>query len=207
MPRALISVSDKRGIVGFAQGLVETGLGGRLDRRHRRHAPEGRRPGHHGGPGDRFPRNPRRPGQDAAPADPRGPPGAARPRRRTARSLAEHGIVPFELRGGEPLSVPGHGRRARRHLRGRDREHRRGRAVDAPRRGQESPVRAAGGRSEGLRRRARDAPQRAPCLPSAAASSRPRSSPTSSNYDAAIASYLTPRDDGMPAGSTCRWNG
>ena len=36
MPRALISVSDKRGIVAFAQGLAAARLGDRLDRRHRR---------------------------------------------------------------------------------------------------------------------------------------------------------------------------
>ena len=46
MPRALISVSDKRGIVAFAQGLVGARLGDRLHRRHRRGAPERGRPGH-----------------------------------------------------------------------------------------------------------------------------------------------------------------
>ena len=42
MPRALISVSDKRGIVAFAQGLVGAGLGDHLHRRHRGGAPDRR---------------------------------------------------------------------------------------------------------------------------------------------------------------------
>ena len=97
MPRALISVSDKRGIVAFAQGLVAARLGDRLDRRHRRGPPRRRRRGHHGRRGHRLSRDARRPGQDAAPRGARRAPRAARHRRRTWPRSQEHGIVPIDL--------------------------------------------------------------------------------------------------------------
>ena len=45
MPRALLSVSDKTGLLDFARGLARARLGARLHRRHGARAARGRRPG------------------------------------------------------------------------------------------------------------------------------------------------------------------
>ena len=105
MPRALISVSDKRGIVAFAQGLVELGweivsTGGTAAAL--RTAGD---VGHDGRRGHRLSRAARWPGQDAAPGDPRRAAGAARPPGAPGRGAgARHRAD--RPRGGQPLPVP-----------------------------------------------------------------------------------------------------
>ena len=76
--RALISVSDKSGVVEFARGLSRLGIeiistGGTASG-----AARGRRGGAHGRGADRGAGDPRRPGQDAPPEDLRGAAGDAR---------------------------------------------------------------------------------------------------------------------------------
>ncbi len=133
--RALISVSDKTGLVDFARALAERGVeivstggtraalaaaGIAVERRRRRH---------------RLPRDHGRAGQDPPPEDPRR--SARRARRRGPRrgdAGARHpGDRPPRR---QPLPVRGDGRRRRR-LRDRGREHRHRRAGDDPRRRQE----------------------------------------------------------------------
>ena len=177
MPRALISVSDKRGIVPFAQGLVELGwevvsTGGTAAALRDRGAR-----GHHRRRSDPLPRAARWSGQDAPPGHPRRAARAARParpprRRSRARDRAHR------ARGGEPVSVPDDHLAPRRLLRRRGREHRHRRTVHAPFRRQEPRVRAAGRRSHRLPQGARPAPAGRARRPSCAAGSRPRCSPT-----------------------------
>ncbi len=146
--RALISVSDKSGLIEFARGLKGHGVqlistGGtakvaarrrpRRDRRVRRH----RLSGDHG-----------RAGEDAPSENPRRPLGESRravPHRSDAR--ARH-------RGDRParrqsLSVRVHGR-ARRRFRDRGREHRHRRPGDDPRGGEEPRLGHGRRRSRGL---------------------------------------------------------
>ena len=96
--RALISVSDKTGVVDFARGLRRARRRDPLHRRHRGGDP--RRPGievtdvsdvH------RLAGDPRRPGEDAAPAPARGAARAARRSRRTWRRSRREGIEPIDL--------------------------------------------------------------------------------------------------------------
>ncbi len=97
MPRALISMSDKRGIVAFAQGLAQLGweiistggtaaaLGG---------AGVG---GDHGGRGHRLPRTARRTGEDPATVQFIARVLAAPRPAEHLGALREHGIVPMDL--------------------------------------------------------------------------------------------------------------
>ena len=141
--RAVLSVSDKTGIVDFARGLAELGRRARLDRRHRVGAAGGgaRGPpdrGVHGLPGDHG-----RAREDA-------PPAALRRPARAARRPGPHGRrrgAGRPVRGPrvrEPVPVRGDGRPPRRHRARGDREHRHRRPDDDPRRGQE--LRLLGGR-------------------------------------------------------------
>ncbi len=154
--RALISVSDKTGLVEFAQGLHALGVeilstGGTASALADAGIPVV--------PGERLHRlagDSRRAGEDAAPEDPRRP---ARPARRRHAPRADGGQrhQADRSRGGEPLSVRGDGGEARLHARGRDREHRHRRPVDDPLGGQEPSRRRRGHRSGRLRAGARGA--------------------------------------------------
>ncbi len=125
--RALLTVSDKRGLVDFARGLAELGSRDRLHRRHGARAGGG---GHrdalgrglHGLPGD-----PRRPRQDAQPHDLRRPAGGAVGPEHVghARGAGDRADRP---RVREPLPVRAGRGPARRRGRGGDREHRHRRA-------------------------------------------------------------------------------
>ncbi len=74
-PRALLSVSDKRGLVDLARGLAERRLRAGLHRWHRAGHPRSRPRGHRSGRGHRRAGDARRAGQDAAPAHRRRRPG------------------------------------------------------------------------------------------------------------------------------------
>ena len=79
--RALISVSDKTGIVDFARGLARAGGRDRLHRRHGGGAARGGRGGARRRRRSRVPGDPRRAGEDASSAAARGAArGARRPR-------------------------------------------------------------------------------------------------------------------------------
>ena len=147
--RALISVSDKTGLVDFARALAGARRRDPVDRRHGagaegcRHRREGRLRAH------RLPRDDGRPAQDAAPGGPRRPAGGprqcrARARRRSARHRAHRPA------GGQPLPLRGDGGEGRA-LRRVRREHRHRRPRHDPRRGQEPRRRHGGGRCGGLR--------------------------------------------------------
>ena len=135
--RALLSVSDKRGIADFARGLAELGDRARLDRRHRARAAAR--------PGSRSARS------RTSPASPRS--WAAASRRCTRSSTpacsrcattpstwsppSEHGDRVRRPRLREPLPVRAHRRPARRDRPRGDREHRHRRPDDDPRGGEE----------------------------------------------------------------------
>ena len=134
--RALLSVSDKTGVVDFARGLSDLGVeivstGGTAQRaRGRRH----RRPRHHRV--HRLPGDHGRARQDAAPEALRRP---ARPPRRAVahgrRRGAGHRVRRPRVR--EPLPVRGDGVAPRRRRPRGHREHRHRRPDDGPRGGQE----------------------------------------------------------------------
>ena len=96
--RALLSVSDKRGLVDFARGLAALGVellstGGTARALRRQPASRYRvdqRP-------HRLSRDHGRPRQDAAPQGPRRHPRAAATTPRTCAALDEHGIAPIDL--------------------------------------------------------------------------------------------------------------
>ena len=149
IPRALISVSDKTGLVGVRALPGRPRRRDPVDRRHRQGAGRCRAQGDRGIRPHRLSRDHGRTGQDAAPQDPWRHPGAARrqvPRRGDGR--ARHRAD--RSGGGEPLPVRGDGGEGRRfrHLR---REHRHRRAGADPRRGEEPRVRHRRRRSRGLR--------------------------------------------------------
>ena len=103
--RALLSVYDKTGIVEFARGLHELGVGAGVDRRHRegdrrRRHPRDRRRRHH-----RRSRDPRPPCGHAAPEGARRHPRRPRRTRRTTPTWTSYGIEPFDLVVVEPLPV------------------------------------------------------------------------------------------------------
>ncbi len=110
-----------------------------------------------------------------------------------------HKIEPIDLLAVNLYPVPRDGRQAERELRGRDREHRRRRPGDAPLRRQESRIGGGGGGPDRLRVGAPDAPgghaSRTECRRQLAA----KVFSHTSNYDAAIARYLIPREDGLPS--------
>ena len=153
--RALLSVSDKTGLIELARALCSA-------RRRDRCPPAAPRgllaaqgiPVTEVAQPHRLPRNHGRARQDAAPEDPRRP---ARPprHRRCGDGRARHRA--HRPAGGEPLSVRRHHRPPGVQLRGGDREHRHRRPGDAARRGQEPRRRAGGGRPGRLRRAARGA--------------------------------------------------
>ena len=66
--QALISVSDKTGVLELAQGLHALGVDAAVHRRHRQAAGRCRPAGHRGGRPHRLSRDARRPRQDPAPA-------------------------------------------------------------------------------------------------------------------------------------------
>ena len=76
--QALLSVSDKTGIVELARGARRARRRADLHRRHREAAAEGRHRGHRGVGATPAFRDARRPGEDAAPEDPRRPARAPR---------------------------------------------------------------------------------------------------------------------------------
>ena len=109
MPRALLSVSDKTGLLPFATGARRPGIRTRLDRRHR---PQ--RSSRRGRAGDRhlgrhgLSRNHGRPGQDAAPGRPWRDPRAPRPGRRHGDAGPPRHRA-HRCRRREPVSVRGDG--------------------------------------------------------------------------------------------------
>ena len=134
--RALISVSDKTGVVDFARGLARARGRDPLHRRHRDRAARGRARGDRRLRVHRPGGDPRRPGEDAAPAAARGAAGAAR-RPRAHGDARARGDRADRPRLRQPLPVRADGRAARGDRRGGDREHRHRRADDDPRRGEE----------------------------------------------------------------------
>ena len=151
--RALISVSDKTGVVELARGLSAAGLeilstGGTARALAAAGVPVTRGRRLH-----RRARDPRRSRQDAAPAHPRRHPRARRPPAHRAEMQAA-GHRPDRSGGREPLSVPRDGR-ARRAVRRGHREHRHRRPVDDPLGGEEPRARRGGRRSGRLRGGAR----------------------------------------------------
>ena len=152
--RALLTVSDKRGLVDFARGLTELGVEIVSTGGHRARAGgRGRRGAPDRGP-HRLPRDARRPGQDAEPADLRRPAGGAlearaRQHARRARDRADRPRV------REPVPVRARGRAARRRRRRGHREHRHRRADADPGGRQEPRLHRGGHQPRELRRRAR----------------------------------------------------
>ena len=155
--RALLSVSDKRGLVDFARGLAELGVeivstGGTA----RELAGEG----HRDAPGrglHRLPRDPRRPRQDAQPAHLRRACWRCAPSADHVDTLNEHEIEPIDLvcvnlYPFERVSP----RRGVEDARG-DREHRHRRPHADPGGGQEPRLHGGGGLARELRRGARGA--------------------------------------------------
>ena len=148
--RALISVSDKTGVVDFARALAGPRRRAGFHRRHaqdfeRRRAQGARRQRSH-----RFSRDDGRPGQDAASGGPWRLAGDAR-QRRAHRSNAGAQHPADRSVGGQSLSVRSH-HRARRRFCHLHREHRHRRPGDDPRRGEEPRRRRRGGRGQRLRR-------------------------------------------------------
>ena len=177
MPRALISVSDKRGIVAFAQGLVQLGweiisTGGT--------AAALRAAGVAVTTVDEvtgFPELLDGRVKTLHPAIH----GALLARRDLPEHIARHARARHRADrpgGGQPVSLPDDDLAARRVVRGRGREHRRRRSLHAPLGGQEPRVRAAGRGSDRLPEGARAAPRGTRSRRRRAGSSRPRSSPT-----------------------------
>ena len=147
MPRALISVSDKRGIVAFAQGLVGLGweiisTGGTAATLRAAGVPVTLVDAGH-----RLPRDARRPGEDPASRRCTAPcwPGATGPS--TWPRSRERGIAPIDLVAVNLYPFQMTIARPGVSLRGRDREHRHRRPLDAALRREEPRVRAAGRRS------------------------------------------------------------
>ena len=179
--RALLSVYDKTGLIGFAEGLVGLGHRADLDGRHLARPGRGRHPLPQRGVGHRRAGDARRAGQDPPPEDPRRHPGrpvqARAPRRpRGPRDRADR------PGGLQPLPVP---------LRSLHRADRRRRPDHGAGRGQELRPR---------RRRSSTRPTTAPCSTSCAgegelsAATRRRLARAAfahtAAYDAAIATWF-----------------
>ena len=211
MPRALISVSDKRGIIAFAQGLVELGwelisTGGTAAALR-----AGRRAG-----ASRSIRSPASPRCSTA--------GSRRCTRRCTAACSPGATARSTWRALEASTASRRStcvavnlypfradhRQAGRHLRGRDREHRYRRTVDAPLGGEELRVRP---RPSSTRRDyadgARAAPRRAsdPARDAARAGGQGlRATPPTTT--APSPRYLTPSEEGLPAPHRAsRWSG
>ena len=151
--QALLSVSDKTGLVEFARGLAALGVELLSTGRHREGAGRRRPARHrcrylHGLSG-----NARWARQDAASEGARRHPGA--PRSPGARRGARGARHPDHRPGRrQPLSVPRDRRQARLHAGRRHREHRHRRTVDGARRSEELAARRHRRRPGGLRGRA-----------------------------------------------------
>ena len=191
--RALISVSDKTGLVPFANALAARGVelvstvrhrggaAGGGPRRHARRGPHGRR-------GDA-----RRPREDAAPGDARRHPRA--PRRATETWPRCARAASSRSTSSSSTSTRSSGSPRRRDVDEAElrRAHRHRRAGDAARRGQELPRRRRRLRARALRLRAvRARRQRRRAVAAApAASSRPRRSRTRRATTPTIANWFT----------------
>ena len=104
MPRALISVSDKTGLLAVRPGPGRPGVRARVHRRHRARPRERRYSRHRHLGGHRLSRNHGRPRQDAASGRPRRHPRPARPSRRHGDAwAAQH--HPHRHRRRESVSV------------------------------------------------------------------------------------------------------
>ncbi len=137
--RALLSVSDKTGLVELGRGLVDARFRARLDRRHGPRAARRRPARHRRRRGDRLPGDARRADQDASSARSRRHPG--RPTSRGSPPAAPRSRDrPVRARGRQSLPV----RRGRRTTRYLVRRARRGdrhrRPVDGPGGGEEPRV-------------------------------------------------------------------
>ena len=152
--RALISVSDKTGVIDFARGTARARCRAPLDRRDGGGAPRGGHRGHRRRRVHRLAGDPRRPGQDAASrgCTPRCSPGATTPSTCRRSRRGDRADRPG-LR--EPLSVRGDGRSGRGDRGRGGREHRHRRPDDDPRRGEEPRRGRRGGEARELRRGAR----------------------------------------------------
>ncbi len=148
--RALISVTDKAGLVDFAKALAGFGVELALDRGDGQAAT---RRGAEGRPGVRLHRpagDPRRSCEDAAPQGAWRPLGD--PRQRRAPEAARRARVRPDRHGRrQPLPVRSHRREAAGDVRRRDREHRHRRPGDDPFGGEESRFRHRDRRSRRLR--------------------------------------------------------
>ena len=203
--RALLTVSDKRGLVDFARGLAELGVeivstGGtarelaeagietRADRRL------------HG-----LPRDPRRAREDAQPADLRGPARGA-PTTSTWRRSSEHRIEPIDLVCVNLYPFERVAGAARRGGRRGDREHRHRRPDADPRGGEEPRVRG-GGRDA---RRATTPCSRSCGSRTGRLSLRTREALAleafayTARYDAAIARWFAEREEDFPRSTRAR---
>ena len=106
--QALISVSDKTGVLEFAQGLAAQGVNLLSTGGTAKLLRDSRVDGHRSRRLHRLPRNARRPRQDAAPESARRHPGAARPartcgdHRRTRHSDHRSGCASISIRSREP---------------------------------------------------------------------------------------------------------
>ena len=94
---ALISVSDKTGVVELARELARARRQAALDRRHREAARRRRPAGDRGRRAHRLSGDARRPRQDAAPDDPRRPARAPRRARAHGGARRQHGIATIDL--------------------------------------------------------------------------------------------------------------
>ena len=157
MRRALLSVSDKTGIVDFARGLAELGIeivstGGTARELADAGIPvrSDRRP-------HRLPRDHGRPRQDAAPEALRRAAGACATTPSTCAPPSEHDVEFVDLVCVNLYPFERAAARAGCRTAEVDREHRHRRADDDPRGGQELPVRRRGGQPGELRRGARGA--------------------------------------------------
>ena len=146
--RALLSVSDKTGLVEFARALADARRRAGLDRRHPQGARRCRAHGARRVRADRLSRDDGRPGEDAASRRARRPAGDPR-QQGACRGDAGARHPADRSAGGQSLSVRGDGREGRR-LRDLHREHRHRRPGDDPRRRQEPRRRRRGGRRRRL---------------------------------------------------------
>ena len=149
--RAILSVTDKTGLVEFARKLARVGRGTDLDRWHREAAARLRRRRKRHLRTHRLSRDARRPRQDAAS---RRCTEAFSHRRENAShraAVAEHGIQPIDMVVVNLYAFEKTAAKPGVHFRRTDREHRYRRAVDDPLRRQEFPGR--GGRNFALRLR------------------------------------------------------
>ena len=152
--RALLSVSDKTGIVDLARELAALGFALVSTGGTARAIAGAGLAGDRGVVADRLPGDHGRAREDPAPEGPRRP---ARPRRHRRRGHARTRHRADRRPRHQPLSVRRDHRAPGLPLRGRDREHRRRRSRDAARRRQEPRARRRARRSRGLRGRARGA--------------------------------------------------